>query len=299
MNKDIALITALPAARRMEVFWRTFDRVLKGILFSKAANKTPEEGLHWAPRSFMGLQPWKEWHGTWELRDPREDVPQAVPTNAGLELALPGFTLNCGFVGRMGELDSTPHIIQDEEGIWYVIQLGKPWRPGSSVIDASRPLAIVIAYELEAKKKPHGRQLSDKFFTEGNLDGILVSTKKIENDVTYSIAHIHVAVQLLSHGGQSCLSIASRCIKNVDLQHSLLSRFTHEALKEKYRMEATQTLEDRATLDLFTELARYRGGDSEFENVLDALLSDIVFVAQYGDRSNVRKAPSSQMWCVD
>ncbi|KAL9581649.1 MAG: hypothetical protein Q9212_003771 [Teloschistes hypoglaucus] len=259
----------------------------------------PEEGLHWAPRSFMGLQPWKEWSGPWELRHPREDDSQAVPTDAGLELALPGFTLHRDFVRRMGELYWSPQVVQDEEGIWYVIRHGKPWRHGSSVIDTSQPLAIVIALELEAKETRPSRQLFDELSIQDISDGILVSTQKIENNIKYSTAHIHVAIELLSQGRQDCLSIASQCAKKANLQHSTLSESTHEALKEKYRMEAIKTLEDRATLDIFAEQAHYFGGDGGFENVLDELLNDIVLVVQYGDRLNVRKLPSSQMWCVD
>lgn len=189
MDKDTTLITAPPAERRMKIFWRTFGKVPKAFLFSKALKKMPEEGLNWAPRSFMGLQPAREWFGSQDLRAPREEDPNAVPTNAGLELALPGFALHRDFVERVGKFESTQKVVLDDEGIWYVIRLEEPWRQGSSVIQASQFLAIVIAHESEAQVRPPSRQLFDNFSIQDNSDGILISTNNMMETMSLIVQH--------------------------------------------------------------------------------------------------------------
>ncbi|KAL8714496.1 MAG: hypothetical protein Q9225_006554 [Loekoesia sp. 1 TL-2023] len=304
MNKDLTQITAIPPARRMEVFWRTFGKVPKGLLFSKAPNKMSEEGLHWAPSSFMGFQSEKEWLGPQEINSPREDDPHAIPVGAGLQVALPGFILHRDLIGRMKQFDFTWNvdlIVQDGDGTWYAIRLEEPWRQGSDVSDASQQLAVVLAHELQMAGLSFNLsyQSSEMFSFQDHSVGILVAINRIKDDIMYVTAHNHVTVELLGEGTQRYLSTANACSHNVDLQHSILSSESHTASKERYKTAAQQLLEDKDTMDLLAGQARHLGGSDGYGDLLDDLLDMTVVAARFGDRSKVLKIAASQQWCVD
>ncbi|KAL8659554.1 MAG: hypothetical protein Q9202_007064 [Teloschistes flavicans] len=302
MDKDITQVTAVPAVRRMEIFWRTFKKVPRGLLFSKVPSKMSEEGLHWAPRSFMGFQTEDEWFGPQELRCPREDEPHALPTNAGLQMALPGMTFHRELAGSMKELDLTWNmhlLVEDIQGVWYGLLLVEPWRQGSSVIDTSQPLAMILAHELDPEKAIAGRLSFNEATALDCSLGLLVSINKIENDVIYVTAHDHLLIQVLGKDSQKCQSVARLCAQEVNLPHSMILEETYEALKERYKTVAIRILGDSATHDAIARLCRARGGNGEHENVLDFLLNTVVNNARIGDRSKIQKIPDSQQWCVD
>lgn len=105
MNFDLKTITAVQPLQRMELFWRMFAMVPKGLLFSKAPRKMSPKGLHWAPSTFMGFQTEKEWNGPQELSSPAENEPHAIPIESGLQLALPGFVFHSRLIECMRSFD--------------------------------------------------------------------------------------------------------------------------------------------------------------------------------------------------
>ncbi|KAL8687485.1 MAG: hypothetical protein Q9224_005137, partial [Gallowayella concinna] len=197
MAMDLTQITSVPPTERMEVFWRSFQKVPIGFLFSRVMEKMAQAGLHWAPSSFLGLQSEKEWGGPNELSSPRDEEPHAYPTSSGLQIALPGFTLHPELIGRMKAFDFTwkfELFVQDEEDVWYAVRVEEPWRHGSDVFEESQELAVVLARELrdEGTKVMHAGQKAKLFSFEDFTAGVLVSIVRTAGKVNYVTAHSHV-----------------------------------------------------------------------------------------------------------
>ncbi|KAL8840538.1 MAG: hypothetical protein Q9170_001291 [Blastenia crenularia] len=297
MGMDLTQVTAVPPADRMAVFWRAFQRVPRGLLFSRAPSKMSEPGLHWAPSSFMGFQSDKEWNGPQDLSSPKEDDPHAVPTSAGLQIALPGLILHKDLIARMRQFDFTWNvdlIVQDGNSKSYAMRLEEPWRQGIDISASSAQLAIILTRELIPN-----HQSSEIFSFQDLSVGLLVSVDKSRDDVLYVTAYNHVALELLGKGTQRYLSSARLCAERVNIDHAILLDELHTASKERYRKAAEDILDDKATLDLLAGQARHLGEKDEYESLLDDLMDTTVVAARFGDCSKVQKVAVSQQWCVD
>ncbi|KAL8733740.1 MAG: hypothetical protein Q9166_001933 [cf. Caloplaca sp. 2 TL-2023] len=304
LGMDMTRITAVSPTKRMEVFWRTFRKVPIGFLFSRASNKMQETGIHWAPSSFLGLQREKDWSGPQELSSPKESDPHALPTDLGLVVRLPGFTLHSGLIARMKDFDFTWNvdlIIQDEENLWYAMRVEEPWRQDSDVFETTQELAIVLAYEINdgsANVSLTG-QSYETFSFQGFSAGLLVSIERVENETIYVKAHSHVVLELLGEGLQSYLSSAAACAREVNIPHSVLVGESHTALKERYKESTRKFIDSRGILGLLAKKARHFGMDDAYEVLLDDLLDTTVVAARFGDRCGAKKIPKTQSWCVD
>ncbi|KAI4282294.1 MAG: hypothetical protein L6R38_003028 [Xanthoria sp. 2 TBL-2021] len=295
MDMDLTRVTTVAPTKRMEVFWRTFEKVPKSFLFSKAS-KMPVEGIHWAPSSFMGFLSEKEWLGPQDLSSPREDDPHAIVTSAGLQLALPAFIFHQDLVGRMKQFDFTwnfPLTVQDTDGIWYSMRVDEPWRQGSDNISGSQQLVVILAHELKSYES------SEKFSFQDFAVGVLVSIDKTEDDIMHVTAHYHVAVELLGEGFQEYFSTANLCAQTVGLEQSILSSESHVASKERHTKAARQSLEDTNTMDMMIGQARHMSEPNDYEHLLSDLLDATVVAARFGDCSQVQKVAGNQQWCVD
>ena len=296
MDMDLARVTTVEPTKRMEVFWRTFEKVPKSFLFSKASEKMLVKGIHWAPSSFMGFQSEKEWLGPQDLSSPREDDSHALVITDGLKLALPGFLLHQDLLARMKHYDFTwkfPLMIQDANGIWYQMRVEEPWRRGSNTIHNSRQLAVIIAHELDMQGS------SETFSFKDFAIGVLASIDKTENNIFHVIAHYHVAVEVLGEGFQKYLSTASKCALKVGIEQSVLMSESHAVSKERYQTAAQQLLEDKNTMETMLRKARHMSEPEEYEHILSDLLDTAGVAARFGDRSEVRKVAGDQLWCVD
>ncbi|KAL8718428.1 MAG: hypothetical protein Q9181_008201 [Wetmoreana brouardii] len=304
MNMDMTQITAVQPTRRMEVVWRTFNKVPISFLFSKAPNKMHQQGLHWAPSSFLGLQSEKEWSGPQELQTPRDDEPHANATPSGLRVALPGFKFHSDLVRRMRDFDFTWNVslnFQDQDGMWYTMRVEEPWRQGSDITGTLDQLAVVLARPIrdESLGSKLFRQRSEIFSFQDFSVGVLVSLIKTDDNVEYVKAHNHVAVELLGEGYQKYLSTASAFAQEVNVQHSILRNESHNKLKELYTMGAKRLLDDVQTLDLLAAQAHNYGMDDSYESLLDDFLDITVVTARFGDRCRAVKMADDQQWCVD
>ncbi|KAL8646053.1 MAG: hypothetical protein Q9226_007036 [Calogaya cf. arnoldii] len=295
MDMDLTRVTTVAPAKRMEVFWRTFEKVPKSFLFSKA-NKMSDVGIHWAPSSFMGFLSEKEWLGPQDLNSPREDDPHAIVTSVGLQLALPGFILHKDLVGRMKSFDFTwnfPLMVQDADGNWYSVRVEKPWRQGSDNFSGCQQLAVILAGELNLHKS------SDKFTFQDFAVGVLVSIDKTEDAIIHVTAHHHVAVALLGEGFREYFSAASTCAQEVGLEQTILLNESHVASKERYTTVARQALENRSTMEIMIGQARHMGEPNDYEHLLSDLMDTTVVSARLGDRCRIQKVTGNQEWCVD
>ncbi|KAL9601180.1 MAG: hypothetical protein Q9219_002680 [cf. Caloplaca sp. 3 TL-2023] len=304
MGMDLTQVTSVPLARRMEVFWRTFDRVPQSILFSKAPNKMPVTGLHWAPSSCLGFQSDKEWLGPQTLNSPREDQLHAVLRDDGLLVTFPGVILHQGLVKRMKVFDFTwkyDLLVQDGHGVWYAMRLEEPWRSESAIMDGSQPLAVILAHGLKvADSAPsESRPSYNPYSFQDQSVGVLVSIKKIESDLVYVTAHNHVSLELLGEGTQRCLSLAHTCATTVNVAHSILSRESHTLSKKRYMTVAKKLLEDMIVLEVLAGQAQHLGEECNYEDLLDSLLDTTVVTARMGECSYVEKTADSKQWCVD
>ncbi|KAL8880304.1 MAG: hypothetical protein Q9198_002262 [Flavoplaca austrocitrina] len=296
MDMDLTRVTTVEPAKRMEVFWRTFEKVPKSFLFSKASEKMLVKGIRWAPSSFMGFQSEKEWLGPQDLSSPREDDAHALVTTDGLQLALPGFLLHQDLLARMKQYDFTwkfPLMIQDANGIWYTMRVDEPWRQGSNTTRNSQQLAVIIAHELD----PQGS--SETFSFKDFAVGLLASIDKTEDNIIHVTAHYHVAVELLGEGFQKYFSTANKCALKVGIEQSVLMSESHAVSKERYKTAAQQLLEDKNTMETMLGQARHMGEPEDYEHILSDLLDTAGVAARFGDRSEARKVAGDQQWCVD
>ena len=297
MNMDLTRVTTVAPTKRMEVFWRTFEKIPKSFLFSKAS-KMAAKGIHWAPSSFMGFVSEKEWLGPQNLSSPGEDDPHAIVTSTGLQLALPGLRFHQDLTSRIKQFDFTwnfPLMVQDADGLWYSMRVDEPWRQGSDNFNGSQQLAVILTHE--PKPDPHAS--SNKFTFQDFAVGVLVSIDKTEDDIMHVIAHHHVAVDLLGEGFQEYLSTASMCASTVGVKHSILASESHVASKERYAVAARQILEDKNTMDMMIGKARHMSEPDDYEHLLSDLLDTTVVAARFGDCSRAQKVAANQQWCVD
>ncbi len=303
MGLDIKQVTAVEPAQRMEVFWRTLQRVPKSLIFSKASNKISVEGLHWAPSSFMGNQIWSEWAGPQELRTPEEDDAHAVPTSLGLRVELPGFILH----EELHYMAHTLPVFQDEDCAWYTMRLDQPWRQGSAISDATQQLAIVLAHELKGvdaqrPSRPPSSfkdQFPTKYPSQDISNGILVTLVKTEDDTLYVSARNHVDVERVGDSHRRFLTSASLCVEEVNVPHSILHSETHDQLKARYETAARRRLNNEDLIDLDEVPTRHFGGKDDYEALLDSFLRTTVVTARFGDWMKAKKVPAHQQWCVD
>ncbi|KAL9038306.1 MAG: hypothetical protein Q9180_003218, partial [Flavoplaca navasiana] len=286
MDMDLTRVTTVEPTKRMEVFWRAFEKVPKSFLFSKANEKMLAKGIHWAPSSFMGFQSEKEWLGPRNLNSPGEDDPHALVTRDGLQLALPGFLLHQDLLARMKQYDFTwnfPLMIQDANGIWYSIRVDESWRQGSNTIHNSQQLAVILARELD----PQGS--SETFSFKDFAVGVLASIDKTEDNIIHVTAHYHVAVEILGEGFQTSCSTAKKCALEVGTEQSILMSESHAVSKERHQTAAQQLLEDIDTMEMMTRQARHMGEPEDYEHILSNLLDAIAVAARFGDRSEAHK----------
>ncbi|KAL8800080.1 MAG: hypothetical protein Q9182_005421 [Xanthomendoza sp. 2 TL-2023] len=304
MAMDLTQITSVPPPQRMEVFWRSFQKVPLGFLFSRAVEKMAQDSLHWAPSSFLGLQSEKEWGGPNELSSPREEDPHAFPTDSGLLVALPGFTLHPDLIGRMKAFDFTWNFevfVQDEEGVWYAVRVEEPWRHGSDALQTSQKLAVILAHALRdnGTKVIYAGQTGNLFSFEDFSAGVLVSIVRIVGDVIHVRAHSHVVVNRFGQGLQAYLSTASRCAEDVNLSYDILVNESHTTSRDRYRATVENYLADSRILKTLVERARYFGESTDRESIIDDLLDITVVTARFGDCRKALKVDACQQWCVD
>ncbi|KAI4265388.1 MAG: hypothetical protein L6R35_007123, partial [Caloplaca aegaea] len=294
MDMDITRVTTVPPAERMMVFWRSFKRVPRGFVFSKASSKLSQEGIHWAPSSFLGFQSEKEWSGPQELNSPGPDDPHAVPTSVGLQVALPGFIFHQGLIERMKGYDFTwnfPLTFQDSDGAWYSMRLEKAWRQGSDLPATSHQLAVVLAHELQhagESSVPIGHGAENFSFQDFSV-GLLVSVTKTESGMMYVTAHNHVAVELLGEGIRRYYSLADGCAKEVNIAQSILSNESHVASKQRYKASVERLLEDKGRLECLVATARHMVEEEDYEHLLDDMMSSTVVAARFGECGTAQK----------
>lgn len=296
MDKDLTQVTTVSPVQRMVVFWRSFERVSRSFVFSQASSKMSQKGLHWAPSSLLGFQ--SRWMGV-----PHE--PYAIPTDIGLQVALPGFVFHQGIVKRMNEFGykEGSSVFPDEDGAWYGMTIDKPWRQESGFSGTSHQLAVVLAHELRSAK-PGSLSLgwerkSSSFPSPDYSDGVLVSVVRTEGEITYVTAHNHVKVQILGEGFRNYLSFASSLAKEVNTPHSTLSSESHVASKQRYKAAAERLLEDKANRDFLTGFARDREEQEDYEHLLDDMMDQAVLIARIGECVMAQKVPESRQWCID
>ncbi|KAL8942968.1 MAG: hypothetical protein Q9211_001169 [Gyalolechia sp. 1 TL-2023] len=285
MHMDLTRITMVAPTKRMEVFWRTVEKVPKSLMFSKAS-KLSNKGIHWAPSSFMGFQSAEDWLGPQELSSPGENDPHAMVKKAGLQLALPGLILHQDLVGRTKQFDYTldfPLRVQDADGLWYLMRVDEPWRQGSADLNTTKQLAVILA----------------PFLFQDATVGLIVSIDGIEDDIIQATAHNHVVVDLLGKGHQERFSAANTCVQKVGLEQSTLLSESHVALKERYKTAAQHLLKNKDILNLLEGKARYMGETDDYEHLLDDFLDMTVDTARLGDFCKVQKVAENQEWCVD
>ncbi|KAL8813868.1 MAG: hypothetical protein Q9223_006871 [Gallowayella weberi] len=303
MAKDLTQVTSVPPTQRMEVFWRSFQKVPIGFLFSRAVEKMAQKGLHWAPSSFLGLQSDKEWSGLVELSFPMEKDPHAYPTDSGLLVSLPGFTLHPALIGRMKAFifPVKSVVVQDEEGVWYRVLVEEPWRHGSETLHTSHKLAVILAHELRDKgtEVPYASQPDNVFSLDDSSDGVLVSIVRTVGEVKYVTAHSHVSVYRWGPGYQTYFSSASRCAEDVNLSYEILVNESETSLRDRYRATVENYLSDTRILDISVERARYFGQNTNRESIVDDLLDETLYIVSLGDCRRVQKVDASQQWCVD
>ncbi|KAL8988373.1 MAG: hypothetical protein Q9177_002543 [Variospora cf. flavescens] len=304
MDMDITRVTTVPPAERMMVFWRSFERVPRGFVFSKASSKLSQEGLHWAPSSFMGFQSEKEWSGPQGLNSPGPDDPHAVPTGLGLQVALPGFIFHQGLIERMKGYDFTwnfPLTFQDGDGVWYLMRLEKPWRQGSDLPATPDQLAVVLARELQetGESSVSSRQGAENFSSQRSTVGVLVSVTRTESEMMYVTAHNHVAVYRHAEGVQRYYSLADHCAKEVNIPQTILSNESYVASKQRYKATVERLLEDKGRLESLVAMARYMGKEEGYEHLLGDVMGSTVVVARFGECGTAQKVGDSQQWCVD
>ncbi|KAG7004555.1 hypothetical protein G7Y79_00024g055050 [Physcia stellaris] len=308
MGKDPRQVTAASPMQRMEVFWRTFDKVPKAFLFSKAPHKMTAKGLHWAPSSFMNFQSEKDWMGPKELSSPGEADVHAQPISRGLLLALPSFALHKDLIQRMKEFDFTwkfDLIIEDQAGMWYSLQLEQPWRHGSDLTNISlttQRLAVLLAHELQgvnADNKYSHRKSDEIFFLQDSSVGVIVSISESEDDIMYAHAHNHVSIELLSEGLQAYFSSVKACAQAVEIPHATMLKESHDTLKTMYKIAAEKLLSNTITRHNLATKARHFGQEEDYESILDDFLDATVVAARFGGCAQVQKLKDSQLWCVD
>ena len=304
MDMDMTRITSVPPADRMQVFWRQFEKVPAGFLFSRAPDKIADRGLHWAPNSFLGPQSEKEWLGPQELSSPGHDDPHAIVTESGLSCALPGFKLHSELMKRMQEFQFTWNFdlnVQDEDDRWLAVRIESTWAqsPIGSVRD--RQLAIILAHnvpEMGASIRLIGRS-SGKFSAGDTSVGVIVSIIRSEGEVLFVEAHNHVVVEHLGEGLQRYFSFAKACAKEVDIPHSTLVNESHEMLKERFKPSAEKMMEIEEHISLLEEKARHFGEEDTYGALLEDSLDIAVVTARFGDYCMVQRIAASQQWCVD
>lgn len=302
LDLDITKVTAVPPQERMNVFWRTFNKVPSSLVFSRAPKKLLEPGLHWAPSSFMQGETMDLWLGPQELNYIKEDDPHAVPTNAGLLAALPGFLLRDKLAEGLNEFgfnfDHGVHF-QDENGSWFSVVLLESWNQGSSVPGPYRQLAIVLANQrgdifetTDSNRHPLGL-----FASRTQSLGVLVSCTRTERGVMYVTALNHVFVMALSEDYQKLCSGIIACLQGTNIPFP--AQQSDSFVRERCRMAAQRLLSNQDTFDLHAAFARYRGRGDNYDDLLDFLLKAMLEGARCGDRFRVQRLPTSQQWCVD
>ena len=304
MDMDITKITSVPPADRMQVFWRQFEKVPIGFLFSRAPDKIAERGLHWAPASFLGPQSEKEWLGPQELSSPGHDDPHAIVTELGLSCALPGLKLHPGLMERMQEFQFTWNhdlIVQDGEDRWFAVRIESTW--GHTPISSARyrQLAIILAHPVPEENvsiRQIGRS-SSMFSAAGTSLGVIVSIVRSEGEVFFVEAHSHVVVEHLSEGLQRYFSTAKACAKEVDTPNLTLVSDSHEMLKKRFKTSAEKLMKDEEYKSLLAEKARHFGTDDTYGMLLEDFLDAAVVNARFGDCCRVQQVATSQQWCVD
>ena len=304
MDMDMTKITSVPLAERMPVFWRQFEKVPIGFLFSRAPDKITERGLHWAPTSFLGPQSEKEWLGPQEHSSPDHDDPHANVTESGLSCALPGLKLDPGLMERMRELQFTWNhdlIVQDEEDRWLAVRIESAWGQTPIGSARSRQLAIILAHpvpEEGASIRQIGRS-SGMFSAGGTSVGVIVSIIRSEVEVLFVEAHSHVVVEHLSEGLQRYFSSTKACANSVDTPQLTLVGDSHEMLKKRFKTSAENLMKDEEFRSLLAEKARHFGTDDTYGMLLEDFLDTAVVDARFGDCCRVQQVAASQRWCVD
>ena len=304
MDMDMTKITSVPLADRMQVFWRQFEKVPTGFLFSRAPDKMADRGLHWAPTSFLGPQSEKEWLGPQEHSSPGHDDPHGIVTDSGLSLALPGLKLHPNLVQRMQEFQLTwkfDLIVQDEDDRWFAVRIESTWAQIPIGSAKQRQLAIILAHpvpEEGAGIRQIGR--SSGTFSGGDTSlGVIVSIVRSEGEVLFVEAYNHVVVEHLSEGLQRYFSSAKACAKEVHTPHLTLVGESHEMLKERFKKSAERLMRNEEYRNLLAEKARHFGAEDTYEMLLEDFLDTIVVNARFGDYCRVQQVPPGQQWCVD
>lgn len=304
MDMDMTKITCIPPADRMQVFWRQFQKVPIGFLFSRAPDKMAERGLHWAPKSFLGPQSEKEWLGPQHLSSPGYDDPHALVTESGLSCALPGLKLHPGLMERMQEFQFTwkfDLIAQDEDDRWLAVRIESAWAQIPIGSARNRQLAIILAHPIPeegASIRRIGRS-SGTFSAGDTALGVIVSITRSEGEVLFVEAHNHVVVEHLGEGLQRYFSFAKACAKEVDTPHLTLLSESHEILKAKFMASAENIMKIEEHRSLMAEKARHFGTENTYGVLLEDFLDTSVVTARFGEYCRVQRIASSQYWCVD
>ncbi|KAI4279694.1 MAG: hypothetical protein L6R38_004972 [Xanthoria sp. 2 TBL-2021] len=306
LDLDITKVTAVPPQERMNVFWRTFNKVPSSLVFSRAPKKLLEPGLHWAPSSFMQGESVDLWFGPRQLHSIKEDDPHAVPTDEGLLAALPGLLFRANIGERMEKIIFTwgqTFIVQDENGSWFGVSLEEAWNQGSAASGTPQGLAIILANSQGVYGyKEHSHVSSDIFTPRTHSRGVLVSRKRTKEGIMHVTGLNHVYVKPLSEGEQK---LRSRI--RASLQEAKIPCDTYIALqsehpsiaRERCRMLAQRLLSNQEFLHLQAAFARHVGESDQYEDLLELLMEMIAYHAFWSECSNVQRLPASQQWCID
>ncbi len=304
MGLDIAKVTEVPPLERMNVFWRTFNRVPASFFFSRAPRKLLEPGLRWAPSSFMQCEYAWSWSGPPELSEHTEDDVHAVPTNEGLLAPLPGLLFRANIAERVERTiltEGSVFILQDENGRWLRVLQEEPWNHGSAAAGTALGLAIILAVGRDGYEntKYHSHVFSNEFDSSTTAPGILVSRRRTEKGIIHVTGLNHVHVTLLGEGEQKLRSMIRASLRDANISRDTFMAPETEknsSALDRCSIVAQRLLSNEEFSGLLRAFAGLTGISGAFEDLLMALMAEDAF---NGDCCDVQGLPASQQWCIE
>jgi hypothetical protein len=302
MGLDMENFTNIPPSDRMKVFWSLMLRAPVGLVFSKAPKKLAHPGFHWAPSTFLGLLPDGHWAGPERYID---DGSEAIITQSGLLLRLPGYTLHPNLIPPDQDIQGvceTGLLLQDSESISFILGLEKSWGASSSNLEGPQTLGLILTDPLTGDEAttydvstPRG-----EFNIWGAADeSILARSVESKDGILHVKGERHVNFQRLGEGNQTYLNEAKKCARYILADKDAIDSGIANPSEEKCKQAAEKRLQDPEFLRVCKAMARHFGRSEAFDELVDRFSGRIMEFSWFGDRNMIQKMADDQQWCVD
>lgn len=303
----------------MPTLWRKQARVPTGLVFSKATRKLEQKGLHWAPKSFLGLTPILGGHeDSWYGPNNLSRQLTATPSDRGLLMRLPGAMLHPELhtiVDRVPpgyDMDKFPValFLRSSEHNGYLLARQGLWTDKSRSTDDSLCRALVLDMPLPkvGDIPPRHVRLGAAIQEERDFGfahiahGVITTVQSIDTDGRLHVQGCyHANLLRVGAGYQQCVETAREVSINMLAEKKISWWLLDDRAERECEARAVEMLQESDDLREMWEAFCAYNASKEGEQQTDShqFGAFITMFGALGDLLTIEALPDDQAWCVD